>query len=173
MHVKTKKIVVTGMIIAISIISMILGTVIEMNTLFFLAFAAFLIGIVIREYGCRMGASAFVAAVMLGGILVPNKLYVFTYAAFAMYILVVEIGYRKLANVKSERKATIFFWLLKYMIFNLIFIPVLLLFPELLIGRTLEFPYHLFLIAGGQIILPIFDKSYEYFIKKFKWTKYI
>ena len=49
MHVKAKQIAFGGLLLAVTVVCMALGSVIETNTLFLLAAAAFFVGIVIRE----------------------------------------------------------------------------------------------------------------------------
>ena len=55
MHVKAKQMAFGGLILAVTVVCMALGSVIETNTLFLLAAAAFFVGIVIREFGLRRG----------------------------------------------------------------------------------------------------------------------
>ena len=51
MHIKAKKMAFGGLLLALSVICMILGSVIETGTLFLLAAASFFVGIVFREFG--------------------------------------------------------------------------------------------------------------------------
>ena len=81
MHVKAKQIAFGGLLLAVTVVCMALGSVIETNTLFLLAAAAFFVGIVIREFGLRTGAAFYLAAVLLGLLVTPNKFYVITFAA--------------------------------------------------------------------------------------------
>ncbi len=79
MHIKAKKMAFGGLLLALSVICMILGSVIETGTLFLLAAASFFVGIIFREFGRKTAAAFYVAGVLLGLILAPNKLYVATY----------------------------------------------------------------------------------------------
>ena len=63
MHVKAKQMAFGGLILAVTVVCMTLGSVIETNTLFLLAAAAFFVGIVIREFGLRTGAAFYLAAI--------------------------------------------------------------------------------------------------------------
>ena len=65
MHVKAKQMAFGGFILAVTVVCMALGSVIETNTLFLLAAAAFFVGIVIREFGLRTGAAFYLAAILL------------------------------------------------------------------------------------------------------------
>ena len=55
------------------------------------------------------------------------------------------------------------FWILKYVIFNVIYLPVLFGFQELLFSRQLSLPFLIGAVLAGQIGLIIYDKAYEYF----------
>ena len=80
MHVKAKTMAFSGLLLALTVIFMVLGSVIETSTLFLLAAASFFVGIIIREFGLRIGAAFYAAGVILGFITAPNKFYVFTFA---------------------------------------------------------------------------------------------
>ena len=77
-----------GLILAVTVVCMALGSVIETNTLFLLAAAAFFVGIV--KFGLRTGAAFYLAAILLGFLVTPNKFYVITFAAMGFYILGIE-----------------------------------------------------------------------------------
>jgi len=90
MHVKGKMMAFCGLFLALSVVCMSLGSVIETNTLFLLAAASFFVGIVIREFGMKAGAAFYVADVLLGFLIAPNKFYVFSFAAMGLYIVIIE-----------------------------------------------------------------------------------
>ena len=73
MHVKAKKMAFGGLLLALTVICMILGSVIETGTLFLLGAASFFVGIIFREFGRRTGAAFYLAGVLLGLILAPNS----------------------------------------------------------------------------------------------------
>ena len=66
MHVKAKKMAFGGLLLALTVICMILGSVIETGTLFLLGAASFFVGIIFREFGRRTGAAFYLAGVLLG-----------------------------------------------------------------------------------------------------------
>ena len=63
MHVKAKTMAFSGLLLALTVIFMVLGSVIETSTLFLLAAASFFVGIIIREFGLRIGAAFYAAGV--------------------------------------------------------------------------------------------------------------
>ena len=66
MHVKAKTMAFSGLLLALTVIFMVLGSVIETSTLFLLAAASFFVGIIIREFGLRIGAAFYAAGVEQG-----------------------------------------------------------------------------------------------------------
>ncbi|KMZ54823.1 hypothetical protein [Dorea sp. D27] len=169
MHVKAKSMAVCGLMLALSVVFMVLGSVIETSTLFLLAAASYFTGIVIREFGPLMGSAFWLAAVLLGFLLAPNKFYVITFAAMGFYIVAVETAHRKLgASRLQNRRAA--FWIIKYIIFNILYIPGVLLFQELLFGRGITGMLLVGIIAAGQIGIFIYDRAYEY-VQRHIWSR--
>ena len=128
MHVKAKAAAFGGLSVALSIVCMSLGSIIESNTLFLLAAASYFVGIMIREFGIRAGAAFYAADVLLGMLIAPNKFYVLSYAAMGLYILLIEIAWQAMARGSHRIQKRWVFWVLKYLIFNVLFLPVLFLF---------------------------------------------
>lgn len=163
MHVNTKKMAFSGLALALTVIAIVLSGVLEINTLFLLAAAAFIVGVIIRECGLRFGSAFYLAAVLLGVMLAPNKLYCLTFGALALYILALEWAHYLLGKISTTLNRNILFWVLKFLIFNLIYLPVLFLLPELLFPGGIATQYLPVLIAAGQVALLIYTKAYDYF----------
>lgn len=163
MLLNTRKLAFLGLLLALDVILIVLSGVIEMNTLFLLAAASFCVGIAIRESGKRFGFGFYLASILLGVILTPNKLYCITYAAFGLYLVIVEYSYDKIASVKEQRNRRLIFWIVKYVAFNLMFLPILMFLPKLIYQGTINPGLIVLLIFAGQVALFIFDKAYEYF----------
>ena len=128
MHVKSKMMAFGGLSLALCILFMALGSVFETGTLFFLAASSFFVGIMIREMGMKMGLAFYLAAVLLGFIIAPNKFYVVTFGAMGLYILVIEGAWRLLARNPGRFQKRDLFWGIKYLVFNVMYIPAVLLF---------------------------------------------
>ena len=154
MHVKARTLAFGGLLLALSVVFMALGSIIETSTLFLLAAASFFVGIVVREFGLRAGAAFYIAAVLLGFITAPNKFYVLTFAAMGFYIWGIEAAWRWLERHPQYRNRRVIFWIFKYVIFNIVYIPIVILFRDLLFARAVS--------DGGQVGLFIYDKAYEY-----------
>lgn len=102
MHVKARMTAFSGLLLALSVVCMALGSVIETNTLFLLAAASYFVGIIIREFGMKAGVAFYLADILLGFLVTPNKFYVISFAAMGFYILAAEGSWRFLGK-SSER----------------------------------------------------------------------
>lgn len=188
------------MMLALSVICMVLGSVIESSTLFLLAAASFFVGIICREFGMKTGCAFYAAGILLGLLLAPNKLYVLTYSAMGFYILAVEIAWRLLGKsyaasgtaYKQEsvdgwiagdtegnvsgvaggqiRNHKILFWLIKYAVFNVLYIPAVFGFQKMLFGQNLSTGILLTVFLTGQAAIYIYDRAYEY-VQATVWNK--
>ena len=162
MHVKAKQMAFGGLLLAVTVVCMALGSVIETNTLFLLAAAAFFVGIVIREFGLRTGVAFYLAAVLLGFLVTPNKFYVITFAAMGLYIWGREAAWRWIVRHVREEKSRTAFLLFKYGIFNLVYIPIVVIFREMLFAKAVSTPILVGVMIAGQIGILIYDKAYDY-----------
>lgn len=164
MHVNAKKTAVSGLLMALAVVLIVLSGILDFNTLFFLAAAAFLIGIIIKEYGIKYGAAFFAGCTILGFLLAPQKLYVLTYAMMGVYVLGVEGLWQLLGKQTEWKKRKLLFTAGKFLIFNVMYIPVLVLFPKLLFAGEVPNSMMLVFLLAGQVALFLYDKAYEYFL---------
>ncbi len=154
-----------GLMMAFSVVLVILGSVIEMSTLFFLALASFCTGIVVKENGTYLGAAFYVGSVLLCFFLTPgNKLYVLTYGGMAFYLLVTDFVWTKLLKAKSSKRNSIIITVFKLFIFNAMYIPVLIYAPSLVLTQEINHYVLIGLIVVGQVVLVIYDRAFQYFI---------
>ena len=136
-----------------------------------LAAAAFFVGIVIREFGLRTGAAFYLAAILLGFLVTPNKFYVITFAAMGFYILGIEAVWIFLAKRPQMGHRMGIYWLVKYVIFNLVYLPCLFGFRSMLFQKAVSDQMLLVAVAVGQIALLIYDKAYQY-VQGTLWEKW-
>ena len=91
MHVnKTKKIAILGVFATLSTVFTVLGTVISVNTVFFTALAAYLLGIIVVRFGIKEGILFYFVCARLDFFVNPDKMHVILYLALAAYILLSE-----------------------------------------------------------------------------------
>ena len=166
MHLNTKKIAFAGVMLALTEVGIALGSVIETNTLFLLAAASFFVGIVIQEFGLKSGAGFLLAGILLAILLSPNKLYVVSYAFMGFYILIIETIWHFSGRASGWIRSRNFFWLMKYLVFNVLYIPGLIYFWSMLSEKKTAKGIMLMSVVFGQFILFVFDKTYEYAMGK-------
>lgn len=164
MHVNAKKLSVSGLLMAFAVIFIVLSGILDFCTLFLLAAAAFFVGIIIREFGLRYGTAYFVGCLVLGVLLAPQKLYCITYAMMGIYVLGVESLWYYIGKHSKWEKRQLVFQIGKFVIFNIMYLPVLFLFPKLLFAGEIPDTMLLILVLVGQIALFVYDKAYEYFL---------
>ena len=165
MYLGSKKIAFLGLLTAFGVVLIVLSGVLEFSTFFFLALAAFCVGIAVQEAGVKLGGGVFVATVILGLLVAPNKLYCFTYSAFTIYLLAIEVTVRllekKIEDLNQRRCVTMF---LKFLYFNLIYLPTLFLLPKLIYNGEFTPIVYGIAIVGGQLIFYVFDRVYVTFM---------
>jgi hypothetical protein len=170
MHLSSGKLAFLGLLLAISEVLIILSGILEFNTLFLLAAAAFCVGIAFRESDMRYAFGFYLASVILGVILAPNKLYCITFAALGGYILISEFVFDKLIHIKELKTRRRLLWIIKYAAFNVMYIPALVFLPKLFYAGSINTKILIALLIGGQAALYIYDVAYSYF-QRFIWGK--
>ena len=171
MLLNSKKLAFLGLLLAIDDLLIILSGIIEFNTMFLLAAASFCVGIAIRESSKQIGLGFLLASILIGLMLAPNKLYCITYGAFAIYILMIEYAYDMLIRVQDMNRRKILFWVIKYITFNIMYIPILIFLPKLFYQGEIHIGLYLGFVLAGQAALFVFDRAYEYF-QRFVWGKF-
>lgn len=163
MHVRTKGIATAGLLVAFTVIMVILSSVIETSSLFFISAASFCVGIAIREWKAGFGFAFWVASLLLNFLLAPNKLYCATYGAMGLYILLSEMLWERIASTLVMRGRTVKLWIGKYLIFNIMYIPALCFLPKLIMVDSLPTELMLIFLVAGQVALLVYDMAYRYF----------
>ncbi len=164
MHVNGRKLAVSGLLAAFSIVLIILAAVIEMSSLFFIAAASFCVGIALREWGVGYGTAFYVATVLLGFLVAPNKMYCLTFTGMGFWLVGSEIVWKMVHR-------SLLLWLGKYVIFNLLYIPALMFLPQLLIAREMSNTLFVILLIVGQAALWVYDRAHVY-VQIYIWGKF-
>ena len=164
MHVNVKKLVYAGLCLAISMALILLEGVFGMSTLFLLSLSGFFAGIVIRESGFKMGAAYIVASLALAFFIAPNKIKIVTYMVVEIYIFAREGIWELLAKrtIKDVKKTNLIYVLSKLIVFNILTVPMVLIFPQLLLPNV-DIKWMLIAIALLQPAWFIGDKAYDVF----------
>ena len=95
-------------------------------------------------------------AIILGFLIAPNKFYCLTFATMGLYILLDEVLWLILNRVKMQQqrinlqtsdshqkavKWSVLMWIAKWLIFNAMYVPIILIFPAFLFTGKLA-QYH-------------------------------
>ncbi len=163
MLLNAKKIAFLGLLLAVTVLLIVLSGIIEFNTLFLLGAASFCVGIAVRESSIRYGTGFYLGAILLGLILAPNKFYCITFAAMGFYILVVEYSFDRLANLKGNVGRSKLYWLIKYITFNVVYIPMVVFLPKLIYQGEINPIIAIIMLVAGQAVLFVYDMAYRYF----------
>ena len=163
MHVEAKKMATAGLLVAFSIVMMLLSSTIETSSLFFIAVASFCVGVAVREWGLRLGFAFFIASTILNFLIAPSKLYCFTLAGMGFYIWASEWLWNRIADAKRLKHRMAVLWIGKYVIFNLLYVPVLFFAPHILFTGKMNGIGAIILLLLGQVILFVYDVAYRYF----------
>ena len=92
------------------------------------------------------------------------------YKRQGFYILAAEQAFVMLGRTEARVNRKALFWAIKYIIFNILYIPALIVFQQLLFGRNLSPAWMAGLIAAGQAGLWIYDRAYDY-VQRHIWSK--
>ena len=163
MHVNTKKIAFLGLLLAFSVILAVLGGYIEPNTLFLIALGAFCTGIAVTEGGFRLGGAWLAGGILLVWFFIPDKMMTLTYAFMGIYLWIRELAFDRIAVMNTQKKAGLFL-AVRWLAFNVMYIPTVLAFPGLFTSAEMKPLTSFLLILAGQPVWFILDKAYAYFM---------
>ena len=169
MHVKAKKTAFLGLLAALAVLLVIFGSVFESSTLFFLCAAAFCVGIADREWGVKYGGIFLAASFLVAFFVSPVKMYCFTYMAMGLYLWISEILWNHISKSEIKNKTAVL-WTGRYLIFNVIYLPIVVFFPSFFIAKEIRGNILILFLFAGQVGLFIFEKAHEYF-QLFIWNK--
>lgn len=179
MHVnRTRAMAGAAMMSALSVILLLLGTFISVNTLFFTALAAYLIGFTVNKYGFRYGGIQFAACSLFDVFLNPDKFHWILYVCLGGYIFLSELIFQKMNHIKDLKKKMRVQLIYNWILFNIIYIPLLLFFQNLLFTGGIpggisgdSVAGRLVLWLAGQIGWIVYDKAYRIFFRTLRERK--
>ncbi len=169
---RTRMVATLGVMAAISVILLVLGTLISINTVFFTALASFLVGIAVVKYKFGAGLMLFLGCALLDFLLNPNKFHVFLYLAMAGFILLAEGSYILLEKrIQDPKKRSGIHLIFRIVVFAAVYIPLVIWVPYLFLSEQamewmLQFSeYTVMMIGVGIIGFLLFDIAYI-FVKR-------
>lgn len=169
MHLnKTRALAETALISALSAILLLMGTFISVNTLFFTALAAYFIGYSINKYRLKYGGIQYVVCVLLDFFLNPDKLHWILYLCLGGYIFLSECVFQKWNRVQGDKKKMRVQLICNWVLFNIIYIPLILFFKTLLLGEEAvsgALGSSVLLWVLGQAGWFVYDRAYLVFCR--------
>ncbi len=166
---RTRMVATLGVMAAVSVILLVLGTLIAVNTVFFTAIASFLIGIIVIRYNFGAGLMLYVGSALLDLFINPDKFHVFLYLAMGGFILFGEGSYKilekRIADYKKRNRIHI---VVRFLIFFTGYTPLVIFLPRLFLTSDrvtdlIENPWiKLVLVGAGVIAFLVYDIAYVY-----------
>ena len=163
MHVNTKKLAIAGICLALSMVLVLVGSIIDVSTLSFMLLASFILGVVVNTCGLKIASMYFAASVLLSFFLMPVKLHVLTFGLMEAYVLIREILWEKVISKREIKRYT--YLLIKLGIFNALFIPPVVLVSEFLFTPADTGFMKVCLILLAEVAFVIADMAYDVFVR--------
>ena len=179
MHLESRDIARTGLMIALGVVLIVLGGYISTTTLFFLAASAFLSGVMEGNFSLGLGVLYLVGTALLGLFLTPQKLHIATFSAMALYVLAAE-WFEKRASEEGREVNPMVVWGCKFFLYHLLLALALVAFQALygldivfaqgLPGKLSEGSRALAWAASVcmvEVLWLVFDRAYVFFRRRY------
>ena len=156
--ISSKKIAFTGILVALTVITLFLATILPTNRVSLYALSSFFISIVIMEYGVRTGWMFYTASSLLAFFIVQNKLRLVPYVIFFGVYGIIKYYIEKINNLFIEL-------LLKILYFNVsLFVSFYLAKEVFFEGVEIKFPLWVIVIVL-EVVFVLYDYVYTLFIQ--------
>ncbi|MEE3468042.1 MAG: hypothetical protein VZQ83_06350 [Eubacterium sp.] len=169
---RTRMIATLGVMAAVSVVFLVLGTLISINTVFFTALAAFLVGIAVVRYHFAAGVMLFFGCGILDLILNPDKFHVLLYLAMAGFILLGEGSYKLLEKrIADPRRRSLIHLICRIVVFFIAYMPLAIFIPRLFlteeaVTRFYGYEWIYWALPGvGVVAFVVYDLAYL-FVKR-------
>lgn len=177
MLLKSKDIAYVSVMTAMAVLLLIVSCYIESSTLFFLAAASFLTGVVEQKLGIIPAVFQLICTAALGVLLTPQKLYCGTYMCLGIYVALSE--YIEIQRKKNDKAPIVkLAWFVKGLVFEIMLVLTLIVYDyfiglsTMITKEVLSFTgsgimLWIILIVIAQILWLVFDRAFIYFMKKY------
>jgi len=157
----TKRITLNGILIALTVVTLLFATVLPTSRLSLYALSSFYVSIVIVEYGIRNGWAFYFASGLLALIVIPDKIGLIPYAIFFGLYGIIKFYLEKISKIYVE-------YIVKLIYFNASLLITILLIREFFFsGIKVAFPWWTIVIAL-EIIFVLYDYVYTLFVRYYK-----
>lgn len=145
-----------GVLMALNQIFLLIASIIESNTFFFLGIASLPLGIIVIERGWKKGVLFFVGSLFLAFFIIPDKLILIPYAFVFGNYGVVKYLIEGRGNIVWE------------IIFKAIYLNITFIGAVIISKNILGLSIPLYLILGANIVFFIYDYAYSLFISQYQ-----
>lgn len=145
-----------GVLMALNQIFLLMASIIESNTFFFLGIASLPLGIIVIERGWKKGVLFFIGSLFLTFFIIPDKLILIPYAFVFGNYGVVKYLIEGRGNIVWE------------IIFKAIYLNITFIGAVIISKNILGLSIPLYLILGANIVFFIYDYAYSLFISQYQ-----
>ena len=145
-----------GVLMALNQIFLLMASIIESNTFFFLGIASLPLGIIVIERGWKKGVLFFIGSLFLTFFIIPDKLILIPYAFVFGNYGVVKYLIEGRGNIVWE------------IIFKAIYLNITFIGAVIISKNMLGLSIPLYLILGANIVFFIYDYAYSLFISQYQ-----
>ena len=131
MRFNTKRITLCGLMAALSVVFMFIGTVFPSGRMGFMAIASLFTVAVVIQYGYLPALAVYVVSTVLGFLILPDKAPIAFYAVFFGYYPVIK-------SIAEKLKKPAFGWGLKFIVFNAALTLMFVFLRQLLMLRFFD-----------------------------------
>lgn len=145
-----------GVLMALNQVFLLIASIIESNTFFFLGIASLPLGIIVIERGWKKGVLFFIGSLFLTFFIIPDKLILIPYAFVFGNYGVVKYLIEGRGNIVWE------------IIFKAIYLNITFIGAVIISKNILGLSIPLYLILGANIVFFIYDYAYSLFISEYQ-----
>lgn len=145
-----------GVLMALNQVFLLIASIIESNTFFFLGIASLPLGIIVIERGWKKGVLFFIGSLFLAFFIIPDKLILIPYAFVFGNYGVVKYLIEGRGNIVWE------------IIFKAIYLNITFIGAVIISKNMLGLSIPLYLILGANIVFFIYDYAYSLFISQYQ-----
>ncbi len=159
---KTRNIALSGVLLALSVITLYAETIFPTGRLSLYAISSFLVAIVVLESGIKAGWVFYIASLLLSAILIPDKLALVPYGLFFGVYAMIKYYVERMDKKPVEI-------VLKLIFFNLSFGLAYILAKEVLLAAVnIPALSMVIVLAVLQIIFLVYDYAFSIVINYYR-----
>ena len=149
MKKKTRAVAFAGIISALCVVLLYLGSIVDVLDYSVSALCGILVTLISVEFGNRTGVSVWIVSSILALLILPQKFSALLFVLFCGWYIFVKKLYEKLPNIVS--------WILKLATFNVVLAAILFITLKVLLIENLGFISIVGIVALSNLVFIIYD----------------